>query len=78
MSSGKGDIDSWLATVKDGGILPERDLRVLCEKIKEILIEETAERRLQRLPTEAVVPLMKPKSVKQLGTITCDASELAT
>ena len=39
--SGKTDVDSWLATVKDGGILPERDLRILCEKIKEILIEES-------------------------------------
>ena len=35
------DVDSWLATVKEGGILPERDLRLLCEKIKEILIEES-------------------------------------
>ena len=35
------DVDQWLATVKSGGILPERDLRLLCEKIKEILIEES-------------------------------------
>lgn len=35
------DIDHWLNTVKEGGILPERDLRLLCEKIKEILIEES-------------------------------------
>ena len=35
------DVDSWLSTVKSGGILPERDLRLLCEKIKEILIEES-------------------------------------
>ena len=39
--SGPTDIDNWLATVKDGGVLPERDLRILCEKIKEILIEES-------------------------------------
>ena len=39
--SGKTDVDSWLATVKEGGVLPERDLRILCEKIKEILIEES-------------------------------------
>ena len=39
--SAKSDVDSWLATVKDGGVLPERDLRILCEKIKEILIEES-------------------------------------
>ena len=37
----KSDVDSWLATVKDGGVLPERDLRILCEKIKEILVEES-------------------------------------
>lgn len=35
------DIDNWLETVKSGTILPERELRVLCEKVKEILIEES-------------------------------------
>jgi serine/threonine-protein phosphatase 6 catalytic subunit len=35
------DVDSWLSTVKAGGVLPERDLRILCEKVKEILIEES-------------------------------------
>ena len=35
------DVDSWLSTVKGGGVLPERDLRILCEKVKEILIEES-------------------------------------
>lgn len=39
--SGSGDIDQWLATVKEGKILLERDLRMLCEKVKEILIEES-------------------------------------
>ena len=34
------DVDSWLAILKDGGILPERSLRIMCEKVKEILIEE--------------------------------------
>ena len=38
---GKTEVDSWLAYVKDGGILPEKDLRILCEKIKEILIEDS-------------------------------------
>jgi serine/threonine-protein phosphatase 6 catalytic subunit len=37
----KGDVDRWLETVKNGTILPERELRILCEKIKEILIEES-------------------------------------
>lgn len=36
-----GDIDNWLETVKNGTILPERELRILCEKVKEILIEES-------------------------------------
>ena len=35
------DVDAWLNTVKGGNILPERDLRILCEKVKEILIEES-------------------------------------
>lgn len=35
------NIDSWLDTLKSGGLLPERDLRILCEKVKEILIEES-------------------------------------
>ena len=35
------DVDNWLATVKEGTILPERELRILCEKVKEILIEES-------------------------------------
>lgn len=37
----KADIDGWLETVKGGTILPERELRILCEKVKEILIEES-------------------------------------
>jgi hypothetical protein len=35
------DIDQWLETVKNGGVLPERNLRILCEKVKELLIEES-------------------------------------
>ena len=30
-----------METVKGGTILPERELRILCEKVKEILIEES-------------------------------------
>lgn len=36
-----GDIDSWLAHIRDGGILPEKKLRILCEQLKEILIDES-------------------------------------
>lgn len=32
--------DEWLAMLKEGKCLPEKDLRILWEKIKEILIEE--------------------------------------
>ena len=35
------DADRWLDMIKKGTILPEKDLRMLCEKIKEILIEES-------------------------------------
>ena len=41
MSSQRTDIDLWLQTVKDGGCLAERDLRILCEKVKDLLIEES-------------------------------------
>lgn len=37
----KTDVDVWLTTLKQGQVLPERDLRILCEKLKEILIEES-------------------------------------
>jgi hypothetical protein len=37
----KVDVDAWLQTVKEGGIISERDLRVLCEKVKELLVEES-------------------------------------
>ena len=36
----KSDLNSWLALSLDGGLLPERDVRILCEKAKEFLIEE--------------------------------------
>lgn len=32
--------DEWLATLKEGKCLDEKNLRMLCERIKEILIEE--------------------------------------
>lgn len=35
------NIEKWLAMAKEGKVLPERDLRILCEKVKEILIEES-------------------------------------
>ena len=41
MTMTKIDIDHWLDTVKGQGVLPERDLRLLCEKVKELLVEES-------------------------------------
>ena len=35
------DIENWLEIVRAGKVLPERDLRILCEKVKELLIEES-------------------------------------
>jgi len=39
--SGLEDPDKWLESLRAGTILPERELRLLCEKVKEILIEES-------------------------------------
>ena len=33
--------DKWLEQIKLGKCLPERELKILCEKVKEILIEES-------------------------------------
>jgi hypothetical protein len=35
------DVDAWLEQLRNGKILEERDLRLLCEKVKEIVIEES-------------------------------------
>jgi len=35
------DLDKYIANLKEGQCLPERDLRMVCEKVKEILIEES-------------------------------------
>jgi len=39
--STSNDIDVWLDSVKNGNILSERNLRMLCVKIKDILIDES-------------------------------------
>ena len=41
MSGSRQDVDNWLETIRSGTILPERELRILCEKVKEILVEES-------------------------------------
>jgi len=35
------DLDKYINNLKEGQCLPERDLRMVCEKVKEILIEES-------------------------------------
>lgn len=35
------DIENCLETLRKAKCLPERDLRLLCEQVKEILIEES-------------------------------------
>ena len=35
------DLDKWIEEIKKGGCLPEQDIFKLCEKVKEILIEES-------------------------------------
>jgi hypothetical protein len=45
-------VDNWLSILQKGGLLPERDLRWLCEKVKEILISES---NLQHLSTPVTV-----------------------
>lgn len=47
------------------------------EKLKEILIEERNMRRFDDLPTAAVPPLLKVKTLKVLGSATCDCEQLA-
>ena len=38
---GNTDIDRWLDQLYQGKCLPERDLRLVCERVKEILMEES-------------------------------------
>ena len=45
--------------------------------LEEILVYEMAQQRLKRIPTEPAAPEMKARTMKELGTATCDAQELA-
>ena len=35
------DIDKHISTLRDGGCIPERDVRQIVEIVKEILLEES-------------------------------------
>jgi hypothetical protein len=37
----RSDPDVWLSMLYEGKCLPERDLRIACEMVKELLIEES-------------------------------------
>ena len=45
--------------------------------LEEILVYEISQRRLRLIPTESATPAMKARTLKMLGTPTCDAQELA-
>jgi hypothetical protein len=34
------DIDQWLESLRNGKCIPEKELRIICERVKEILAEE--------------------------------------
>ena len=34
-------VDKWLETLKEGNCIPENDVKTLCDKVKEIFIEES-------------------------------------
>ena len=36
-----GDLDQWIETIKRCELLPERDLKHLCEFVKELMLEES-------------------------------------
>mgnify|MGYP000985786501 CR=1 FL=1 len=35
------EVDNYLQTLLQGDVLPERDLRILCLKVKEIMVSES-------------------------------------
>ena len=41
------DIDKWLETLRNGKCISERDLHILCERVKEILSEEPNVQHIQ-------------------------------
>ena len=59
---------------KDSKVGTVAHLRTLL--VDEILCEEKAERRLNRLPTEAALPHQTQRDLGQLGTVDADADEV--
>jgi len=44
---GGGDLDSWIASIRTCELLPERDLKHLCEYVQEVLLEESTVQPVQ-------------------------------
>jgi len=44
---GGGDLDSWIASIRNCELLPERDLKHLCEYVQEVLLEESTVQPVQ-------------------------------
>jgi len=44
---GGSDLDSWIASIRNCELLPERDLKHLCEYVQEILLEESTVQPVQ-------------------------------
>ena len=38
---GKGDLDSWIASIRKCELLSEHDLKHLCEYVQELMLEES-------------------------------------
>lgn len=36
-----GDLDSWIASIRKCELLPEHDLKHLCEYVQELMLEES-------------------------------------
>jgi len=46
------DLDKWIETLKRGECIPESELKLLCDKVKEILLEEP---NLQHVQTPVII-----------------------
>ena len=42
-----GDLDEWIALVRKCELIPERDLKHLCEYVQEIMLEESTVQPVQ-------------------------------
>ena len=45
---GGGDLDAWIASIRKCELLPEHDLKHLCEYVQELMLEESTVRARAR------------------------------